>query len=118
MTQIRASTLQVTYMTRVPLKLAYLTDQDGTIISYKDGGWDSVAGPSRSVTFTWDASRQPLGLVPHIVYEDSCADVFPSEAIHTWVRQAPPLAPTHSPQGRPPAHSAAASSANHGGQRE
>ena len=111
MTQSETNELQVTYMTRVPLKFAYLTDQDGTIISYKDGGWDTVAGGSRIMTFSWDSSQQPTGLVPHIVYADSCADVVPREKVwkditkpdgpytwrsvmaSTWVRQAPPPPP-------------------------
>ena len=96
MTQSETNELKVTYMTRVPLKFAYLTDQDGTILDYKDGGWDT--GNSRLITFSWGSNMQPTRLVPHIVYEESCADVSPSEAKQTWVRQAPPLTPT--PPGR------------------
>ena len=71
------------------LKFAYLTDQDGTILDYKAGdtAWD---GTGNTVIFTWDASKQPTGLVPHIVYNDSCADVTTSVVTSTWVRQGPP----------------------------
>jgi hypothetical protein len=68
--QTETSTLQVTWASKPALKFAYLTDQDGTIISYKDGGWDTVAGGSRIMTFSWDSSQQPTGLVPHLVYAD------------------------------------------------
>ena len=104
MEQTQTTELKVTYLTRdplKPLKFAYLTDQDGTILDYKDGGWDSATGNSRLITFSWGSNIQPTRLVPHIVYEDSCAvsaDVFSSYDKHTWVRQAPPLAPT--PPGR------------------
>ena len=102
MTQTQTSTLQVNWNSKQAVKFAYLTDQDGTIISYKDGGWDNPnlnAVTDKIMTFSWASSTQPERLVPHIVYEDSCADVTPSlPPYHTWVRQAPPLAPT--PPGR------------------
>ena len=137
MKQSEMNELKVTYMTEVPLKFAYLTDQDGTILDYHTKGWETGSEEGNLVKFTWDASMQPTRLVPHIVYENSCADVFPSVAVQTWVRQAPPLAPTppgrsarthalHArapmvarapPPGRPHAR-AAPYSGHHGGQRE
>ena len=116
-----ANGLVVSWESRPPLKFAYLTDQDGTIISYKANGWDTA--DENKVTFTWDSSKQPTGLVPHLVFNDSCADVVPrvkvlknesepdgnytirSVITSTWVRQAPP---PRTPQSRPPPRSLSA----------
>ena len=92
--QTGTSAVTATFASRVPLKFAYLTDQDGTILDYQadDTAWDGSA--SRTVRFTWDASKQPTGIVPHIVYNDSCADVTTSVVTSTWVRH--PTARTRS----------------------
>ena len=87
--QTGTSAVDATFDSRVLLKFAYLTDQDGTILDYKadNTAWD---GPGNTVKFTWDASKQPTRIVPHIVYDDSCADVTTSVVTSTWVRQGPP----------------------------
>ena len=93
--QTGTSAVTATFASRVPLKFAYLTDQDGTILDYKadNTAWD---GPGNTVKFTWDASKQPTRIVPHIVYDDSCADVTTSVVTSTWVRQGPhPPRPAH-----------------------
>lgn len=105
MTQTHTSTLQVNWNSKPAVKFAYLTDEYGTIISYMDGGWDNPdldVESARIMNFRWDSknnsNKQPARLVPHIVYEESCADVTSSAPPYlTWVRQAP-LAPT--PPGR------------------
>ena len=88
-TSAAIATLSFSRESKPALKFAYLTDQDGTILDYKAGdtAWD---GTGNTVIFTWDASKQPTGLVPHIVYNDSCADVTTSVVTPTWVRQGPP----------------------------
>ena len=126
--QTGTSAATATFAKNVPLKFAYLTDQDGTIISYKagDAAWNLAIIPNSTITFGWDASKQPTGLVPHLVYADSCADVSPHADVNTsvftstWVRQGPhPTArtrstmlgprparvPCASTQSRPPRHS-------------
>jgi len=86
--QTGPTTVRVTWESRPKVKLAYLTDQDGTIISYKDGGWD---GSGRDMTFSWESSQQPTRLLPHIVYEDSCAvnnvDVFRTTVVRDDERE-------------------------------
>lgn len=82
--QTETSAMTATFASRVSLKYAYLTDQDGTILDYRadDTAWEGPA--SRTVRFTWDASKQPTGIVPHIVYKDSCAVVTTSVVTSTW----------------------------------
>ena len=70
--QTKANELKVTWASKPALKFAYLTDEYGTIISY-----NADTGTGNEVTFTWDMSQQPTGLVPHLVYAGSCADVVP-----------------------------------------
>jgi len=71
------------FTSKPALKFAYLTDQDGTILDYKDGGWDDPTSTfDKKVTFTWDSSKQPTRLVPHIVINESCADLVPS--VDVW----------------------------------
>ena len=100
--QTKANELKVTWASKPALKFAYLTDEYGTIISY-----NADTGTGNEVTFTWDMSQQPTGLVPHLVYAGSCADVVPriivlknesepegdytiqSVITPTWVPQAP-----------------------------
>ena len=94
--QTGTSAVTATFYKNEPLKFAYLADQDGTILDYKadDTAWDGTG--SRTVKFTWDASKQPTGVVPHIVYNASCADVTTSVVTSTWVRQGPhPPRPAH-----------------------
>uniref|UniRef100_A0A7S0DW18 Uncharacterized protein n=1 Tax=Phaeocystis antarctica TaxID=33657 RepID=A0A7S0DW18_9EUKA len=73
--QVSSNSVTATFVSGADLKFAYLTDEHGTIISYKAGD-DLDFGPtgSSSITFEWSASEQPTGVVPHIVYADSCAD--------------------------------------------
>ena len=81
--------MTATFVSGADLKFAYLTNEYGTIISYKAGdtAWES----DTSITFEWGASEQPTGVVPHIVYAESCADALyrnpDGTTVTTWVRQ-------------------------------
>ena len=93
--QVSSNSVTATFVSGADLKFAYLTDEHGTIISYKAGD-DLDFGPtgSSSITFEWSASEQPTGVVPHIVYADSCADAVyrnpdGTTVTSTWVRQGP-----------------------------
>ena len=97
--QTGTSAVVATFASRVLLKFAYLTDQDGTIISYKAGD-NAWSGPLSTITFEWDASEQPTGVVPHIVYADSCADVQSTVGVSTWVRQVPHPRPATTARAR------------------
>ena len=102
--QTGTSAVQVTFASRVPLKFAYLTDQDGTIIDYKAGDYAWYGGGGSRLWFTWDASKQPTGVVPHIVYADSCADVQSTVAISTWVSREPHSRPAVTARARTHQH--------------
>ena len=91
MEQASSNSVTATFATRPTLQFAYLTDEHGTIISYKAGdeAWD---GALSTITFDWDASEQPTGVVPHIVDADSCTDALyrnpdGTTVTSTWVRQ-------------------------------
>ena len=93
--QVSSNSVTATFVNGTALKFAYLTNEHGTIISYKAGD-DLDFGPtgSSSITFEWSASEQPTGVVPHIVYADSCADAVyrnpdGTTVTSTWVRQGP-----------------------------
>ena len=99
MEQASSNSVTATFATRPTLQFAYLTDEHGTIISYKAGdeAWDGALG---TITFDWDASEQPTGVVPHIVDADSCTDALyrnpdGTTVTSTWVRQGshPPACP-------------------------
>jgi hypothetical protein len=84
--QTSSISVTATYATGVPaLRLAYLTDQDGTVIAYKSS--DELAGTTSSISFTWATSEAPTEVVPHIVYDSTCADVFPSVKTSTWLNK-------------------------------
>jgi len=83
-TSAAIATLSFSRESKPALKFAYLTDQDGTIIDYKTGDYAWYGGGGSRLWFTWDASKQPTGVVPHIVYADSCADVQSTVVISTW----------------------------------
>ena len=101
MEQASSNSVTATFDTRATLQFAYLTDEHGTIISYKAGD-EAWNGALSTITFDWDASEQPTGVVPHIVYADSCADALyrnpdGTTVTSTWVRQGshPPGTPQH-----------------------
>ena len=90
MEQASSNSVTATFDTRATLQFAYLTDEHGTIISYKAGD-EAWNGALSTITFDWDASEQPTGVVPHIVYAESCADALyrnpDGTTVTTWVRQ-------------------------------
>jgi len=85
--QTSSSSVTATFASNTALKFAYLTDQDGTIIDYKAGGsaWDPTL--EKTIAFTWGASEAPTGVVPHIVYADTCEDVKSTTATSTWLNK-------------------------------
>ena len=92
LSQQLSNTATFTFTSAPALKLAYLTDQDGTIIAYKSS--DDIGVFTGDLIFEWDASKHPTGLMPHIVYASSCADVHHTTVLQTWVRQQPHPYPT------------------------
>ena len=108
MEQASSNSVTATFATRPNLQFAYLTDEHGTIISYKAGD-EAWNGALSTITFDWDASEQPTGVVPHIVDADSCTDALyrnpdGTTVTSTWVRQGSHPPARHSMHAHEHAH--------------
>jgi len=86
------NSVTATYASAATIKMAYLTDQDGTILAMNSGPLPA----SKQLTFAWtkadwDADLDdefhwpgpPSGVVPHLVY-DTCEDVAAATVTPTW----------------------------------
>jgi len=86
------NSVTATYASAATIKMAYLTDQDGTILAMNSGPLPA----SKQLTFAWTKDAwvadlddefhwpgPPSGVVPHLVY-DTCEDVAAATVTPTW----------------------------------
>jgi hypothetical protein len=70
-----------TFKSPFVVKVAYLTDQYGTIIDYLEV---DAEGDTYSFTVDGPVTTPVMGVVPHFFTADTCTDVYSTEVLPTW----------------------------------